>query len=324
VLCRDGFCPFDSGWAEDAELCGVAGVAIVEVDETPLADALATGDCVFCAAAFGDVAPCACASNWYARLVNAVGLKSLVTVANWSICWISAELSPSAASALLSVSSSVCWVTLLEVDAAESGVDVAFEVFVAEDADAACDVGAFCALAPDPPVPLDVPFDERELVLLPAWELLDEFEGAAISAVLFVVVCALDEVEVDGSAEVFGALNSPAACAVDADDTVWDEGVKLSCGKAEVGVATSREVPAALLDDEVCTCWVDCWLSGPAFKLAMLERDMIHLHVAAKPERKCATGAQLASFNTRMVKGKNEATQRQSFYSGHRHAKEKL
>jgi hypothetical protein len=51
---------------------------------------------------------------------------------------------------------------------------------------------------------------------------------------------------------------------------------------------------------------------------------MIHLYVAAKPERKWATGAQLASFNTRMVKGKNEATQRQSFYSGHRHAKEKL
>jgi hypothetical protein len=38
--------------------------------------------------------------------------------------------------------------------------------------------------------------------------------------VLFVVVCALDEVEVDGSAEVLSALNSPAACAVDADDTV--------------------------------------------------------------------------------------------------------
>ena len=74
--------------------------------------------------------------------------------------------------------------TLLEVDAAESEVaaesDVAPELFVPDDVDAACDVEAFCALAPDPLDP--------EFVLLPAWELLDEFEGAAISAVLFVVL----------------------------------------------------------------------------------------------------------------------------------------
>ena len=90
---------------------------------------------------------------------------------------------------MLSVSSSVCCVTLLEVEAAESEVaaesDVAPELFVPDDVDAACDVEAFCALAPDPlaPDPLD-----PEFVLLPAWELLDEFEGAAISAVLFVVL----------------------------------------------------------------------------------------------------------------------------------------
>jgi len=116
-------------------------------------------------------------------------------------------------------------VTLLEADAAEGEVDAesdaASEVSVADDVDAFLDVETVCALAPDP-------LDEPEFVLLPVWELLDEFEGAAISAVLLVVLCELTAVELDGGADVFGALNSPAACAVDADHTVWDDGVKLS------------------------------------------------------------------------------------------------
>lgn len=67
----------------------------------------------------------------------------------------SAPLSPSAASALLSESSCVCCATLPAVDedeeAAESEVDVAV---------AAREVEAVCALASDPP--------EAELLLLPA------------------------------------------------------------------------------------------------------------------------------------------------------------
>ena len=81
----------------------------------------------------------------------------------------SAEQSPSAASALLSVSSSVCCVTLLEADAAEGEVDAesdaASEVSAADDADAFFEVETVCALEPDPPVPLDEP----EFVLLPVW-----------------------------------------------------------------------------------------------------------------------------------------------------------
>jgi len=129
---------------------------------------------------------------------------------------------------VVELSSSVCCVTLLEADAAEGEVDAesdaASEVSAADDADAFFEVETVCALEPDPPVPLDEP----EFVLLPVWELLDEFEGAAISAVLLVVLCELTAVELDGGADVFGALNSPAACAVDADHTVWDDGVKLS------------------------------------------------------------------------------------------------
>jgi hypothetical protein len=182
-------------------------------------------------------------------------------------------------------------VTLLEVDAVVSEVaaepDTASEVAGADDADASCDVETFCALAPDPSAPLDVPLDDPEFALLPAWELLDEVEGAAISAVVLVVLCALAEVEgeIEGSADVFGALNRPAACAVEADDSVWAEGVKLSCGNAEVEAAASREVAVAPLDDEVCVCCVDCWLSEPAFKPTMLATDMIHLHVATRAER---------------------------------------
>ena len=84
----------------------------------------------------------------------------------------------------------------------------------------------------------------------------------------------LAEVEVEGS-DVFAALNRPAACADEADDTVWDDGVKLSCGSAEVEVATSREAPAAPPDDGVCVCCVDCWLSEPTFKLTMPVSAMI-------------------------------------------------
>jgi hypothetical protein len=114
-------------------------------------------------------------------------------------------------------------------------------------------------------------------------------------------------VDVDGRAELFGALNRPAACAVEAEDTVCDEGVKLSCGSAEVDVATSRELPVVLFDDEVWVCCVDCWLSEPALRFTTLATDMIHLRVAAKPGRNALRRAQLASFKTRMVKGEERS-----------------
>jgi hypothetical protein len=79
----------------------------------------------------------------------------------------SAALSPRAARALLSVLSSVCCVTLLEVDALESDVDAESDAesdaskVSAEDAAAVFwVVEPVCALAPDPLEP--------EFVLLPA------------------------------------------------------------------------------------------------------------------------------------------------------------
>jgi hypothetical protein len=127
--------------------------------------------------------------------------------------------------------------------------------------------------------------------------------------VLLDALCAFVGVDVDGRAELFGALNRPAACAVELADTVCDEGVKLSCGSAEVDIATGRELPAVLFDDEVCVCCVDGWgwLSEPALRFTTLATDMIHLRVAAKPGRNALRCAQLASFKTRMVKGEEQS-----------------
>jgi hypothetical protein len=73
----------------------------------------------------------------------------------------------------------------------------------------------------------------------------------------------------DGSAEVFGPLNNPAACAELATDSVCDAGVNVSCGSTDAefddtnpGVSGCREVLLVLLADEF---WV-CWLSNPPFK----------------------------------------------------------
>ena len=91
-------------------------------------------------------------------------------------------------------------------------------------------------------------------------------------------------------------MNNPAACAVELAVSVCDDGVKVSCGSADV-VATAAAPLAAPVAGElwVCgACCVDGWLSEAAFKLATLVfvTDMIHLTVAAMPERsgcRCAT-----------------------------------
>jgi hypothetical protein len=101
--------------------------------------------------------------------------------------------------------------------------------------------------------------------------------------VLFVAPGAPTEVELDGSAEVFGALNNPAACAELATDSVCVAGVKVSCGKADVeggvklgaAVEGCREVAPVLLVDEFCVCW----LANTPFKWMLFVSDMIHLHV---------------------------------------------
>jgi hypothetical protein len=87
--------------------------------------------------------------------------------------------------------------------------------------------------------------------------------------VLFVTPCAPTALELDGSAEVFGPLNNPAACAELATDSVCEAGVNVSCGNADVELADTnanvsgcREVLVALLADEL---WA-CWLSSAPFK----------------------------------------------------------
>ena len=62
--------------AEAAEPCGAPDEAAFELDEALVVDEFVTDDCVFCAEAdaLGVAEFCACASNWYAKLVNAVGL----------------------------------------------------------------------------------------------------------------------------------------------------------------------------------------------------------------------------------------------------------
>ena len=66
--------PFDPDCDDDEELCVVAGVAAVDVDEALTAEPPVAAACVFCADGLGPAEACACASSWYARLVNAVGL----------------------------------------------------------------------------------------------------------------------------------------------------------------------------------------------------------------------------------------------------------
>ena len=91
-------------------------------------------------------------------------------------------------------------------------------------------------------------------------------------------------------------MNNPAACAVELAVSVCDDGVKVSCGGADV-VAVAAAPLVAPVAGELCVCGDCCadgWLSGAAFRLATLVfvTDMIHLHVAAMPEgngRRCAT-----------------------------------
>jgi hypothetical protein len=63
-VCDCGDWLFDLDWDEDEKLCDAGGVAAVEVDVAPTADAPATADCVPCADGLGVVELCACASNW--------------------------------------------------------------------------------------------------------------------------------------------------------------------------------------------------------------------------------------------------------------------
>jgi hypothetical protein len=84
----------------------------------PVADAPGAAACVFCAGALGCSEFCVRASNWYARLVNAAGLKSLIKLATRSTFRMSVALSPIAASALLSDWSCVCCEALPAAEAA--------------------------------------------------------------------------------------------------------------------------------------------------------------------------------------------------------------
>jgi hypothetical protein len=112
--------------------------------------------------------------------------------------------------------------------------------------------------------------------------------------VLFVTPCAPTAVPLDGSAEVFGAMNNPAACAEVTTDSVCEDGVNASCGNADVEIADveiadvdgCRGVLPMPLVDELCVCW----LSSPPFKLTMPATDMIHLQAMHKLHRAYASG----------------------------------
>jgi hypothetical protein len=137
-----------------------------------------------------------------------VGLKSLIKLATRSICRMSAALSPSAASALLSALSCVCCATL--------PVAVEVEVVEGEEVDlvASCEPEALSAFALDAFAPeLPVPAACVEVL-----------EGRATVAEPFVGGCTR-EAPLDGSAEVLGALKIPAACAVVSADSMDDDGV---------------------------------------------------------------------------------------------------
>jgi hypothetical protein len=108
--------------------------------------------------------------------------------------------------------------------------------------------------------------------------------------VLFVTPCAPTALELDGSAEVFGPLNNPAACAELATDSVCEAGVNVSCGNADAafadvnpGVSGCSEALEVLLVDALCVCW----LSNPPFKSvrSVIVTDMNHLHVMTPPRR---------------------------------------
>src|SRR5579862_9799995 len=131
----------------------------------------------------------------------------------------SAALSPSAASALLSVLSCVCCEML---PGASNVADVA-------DAESACELNELCALA------------------------------------------------LAGSADVVGALNKPAARAVESPDSVAADGVNDSWGRAEAEACSDVALPAG--DPGVCC--VDCCPSSPSFRFTTLVTDTIHLHSAA-------------------------------------------
>jgi|SRR5579871_1425886 len=116
----------------------------------------------------------------------------------------------------------------------------ATEVAAAVDPESSCELDALCALA----------FD----VLDP--EFADPPDGN-VSA-------------------VFGALNKPAACAVESADSVTGEGVNESWGNAEAAACGD---PAFLLAD-LCVCCVDGWPSNPSFRFTTLVTDTIHLLAA--------------------------------------------
>jgi hypothetical protein len=164
---------------------------------------------------------------------------------------------------LLSASSCVCCATLPEADAAEGVEDVSG----ADPAEESCELEALCALA-------------------------------VTEAELFVADGAEEEIELDGNAAVFDALKSPAACAVVPADSVWEEGVKLSCDNGDV--ATSREVLPAPAEDELWFCCVEGWSTAPPFKLATFVRDMI---TSTLPQSRSAKRCQCATRKPQHVNG---------------------
>jgi hypothetical protein len=151
----------------------------------------------------------------------------------------SAALSPSAASALLRVLSWVCCETL---PGAAGVADVV-------DAESACELNELCALVLDALAP--------ELAAPPD--------------------CNVVDVALAGSADVVGALNKPAACAVESPDWVTADGVNESCGSTE----TEACCDVALLAGDACVCCAGCCPSNPSFRFTTLVTDTIHLHSAA-------------------------------------------
>jgi hypothetical protein len=150
--------------------------------------------------------------------------------------------------------------------------------------------------------------------------------------VLFVAPGAPTEVELDGSADVFGPLNNPAACAELATDSVCVAGVNVSCGKADVeaGVKVGavvegcREVAPVPLVDEFCVCW----LANTPFKWMLFVSDMMHLRVVTPrvdPRHPVNRTPRNASVKGRKERRRSacEASTR-GFYISHRQTREKL
>jgi hypothetical protein len=89
--------------------------------------------------------------------------------------------------------------------------------------------------------------------------------------------CNVVDVAFAGSPDVVGALNRPAACAVESPDSLAADGVNESWGSAETEACSD----VALLAADPCVCCADGCPSNPSFRFTTLVTDTIHLHSAA-------------------------------------------